>query len=91
MSEITNKIDSKFNESARKAESYLAYKLRDETGYVPMKIRITVFIKTEEGMHFTETENTINPDEFEEYYQAYVLQDTIEQAKSFIESEKKGE
>lgn len=89
MSELTQKIDDVFRDKVKPFEEYLAFAMRDEAGYTPYKIRVTMFVKTEEGDHFTETEQHTDPEKYEEIYQEYISRDVIRQAKDIIDSDKK--
>jgi hypothetical protein len=90
MSEKTQQIDETFRETSKPFLAYLAYRLRDEAGYAPYKIRIAVFVNTEEGTHFSEHEQLFDPKEYEEFYQEYISRDIVRQAKDIIDTDKKG-
>lgn len=88
MSKLTEKIDAEFDEAAKRCFSYLVYRMRDEAGYAPFKVRLTIFVNTEEGTHFSEKEQFVNLEEFEEIYKKYVSEDVLQAAKDIIKSEK---
>lgn len=89
MSELTKKLDEKTNEIVRPFMTWLAFRMRDEAGHIPVKIRVNVLFKTEEGTHFNETEQIIIPEDFEEHYQKYISMEVLQQAKDIIDQEKK--
>jgi hypothetical protein len=86
MSKI-NPVDALYIEQIQKGHEYILYMLKELTDKpLPYKLRTTIFIEEEGGVHFIEHEGIVDTMLYEASYNEFLKKEIVKAAQGFVKN-----